>query len=124
MKITISVSGKLPQGAVGGAGGGGGGGEGGGRGAGGGWETPRAPGPGVLPRGPRPARPAPSRRVAPPPLAALSLRRHQDSGGRSPSAKGQPEEILTCHQPSSMPSTPHFGLACQFLQPGSPMSSL
>ena len=122
MKITISVSGKLPQSAVG-------------RPVGSAERVASVPGQAVDSHQPRPGyrvstrvpltdRPALSRRVAAPPLAALSLRRHQDSGGRSPSAKGQPEETLTRHQPSSMPSTPQRGVECQCWQPGSPMSSL
>ena len=46
------------------------------------------------------------------------------AGGRSPLAKGQPEESLTRHQPISIPSSPQRGRECQCRQPGSPMSSL
>src|SRR5689334_22609400 len=48
----------------------------------------------------------------------------QAGGGLSPPANGQPEEIFTRHQPISIPMTPRRGRTCQFLQPGSPMSSL
>ena len=40
-----------------------------------------------------------------------------------PQAKGQPEESLTRHQPTSMPSRPHRGRECQCLQLRSPTSS-
>ena len=60
-------------------------------------------------------------RAALPPLSGAHLAR---TGAASPVANGQPEEILTRHQPMRRPTGPHLGLTCQFLQPGSPMSSL
>ena len=42
---------------------------------------------------------------------------------RRPGSHGQPEEILTRHQPISMPIRPSRGRECQYLQPGSPISA-
>ncbi len=46
------------------------------------------------------------------------------AGGRGPSAKGQPLETLTRHQPRSMPRMPQRGRECQCLHSRSPTSSL
>ena len=45
------------------------------------------------------------------------------SGGRRPSANGQPEESFTRHQPISIPRMPQRGRECQWRQTGSPMFS-
>ena len=46
------------------------------------------------------------------------------ASGPRPWSHGQPDEILTRHQPISIPIRPQRGRECQNLQPGSPMSSL
>ena len=56
-------------------------------------------------------------------LAAIARPGFGVTAARRPRSHGQPEEILTRHQPISMPIRPSRGRECQYLQPGSPMSA-